>query len=108
MASQRLLEVTFLPAEQLLEAKCFLASDLAVESIFEPWTSPTCCKEFSGKAVEVEEVLADQQQLLHLKAEQLHQSPLAESATAVQHLTSLMHTIRRMDEYKANHFGLLV
>ncbi|XP_060132512.1 uncharacterized protein LOC132592383 [Zootoca vivipara] len=44
---------------------------------------------------------ADQEQLLHLMAEQLYQSPLAESATQVQHLSSLLHAILRMEEYKA-------
>ncbi|XP_034974737.2 uncharacterized protein LOC118086849 [Zootoca vivipara] len=150
----------FLPAEQLLEAMCFLASNLVLESRFNPLDISHLLqefiKQFSGKAVEVEVLLeafykitqgptvegrnmaifaisalthqhlkkvvgyllqfpfrdcervwkevltlADQEQLLHLMAEQLYQSPLAESSTQVQHLTSLLHAILRMEEYKA-------
>ncbi|CAI5788131.1 XP_034974734.1uncharacterized protein LOC118086845 [Podarcis lilfordi] len=149
----------FLPAEQLLEAVCFLVSNLVPESSFSPLDISHLLqefiKQFSGKAeVEVlmeafykftqgptvegrnmavfafsilshhclekvveyllqfpfggcqriwKEVLAsaDQEQLLHLMAEQLYQSPLKESATQVEHLTSLLHTIFRMEEYKA-------
>ncbi|XP_060124580.1 maestro heat-like repeat-containing protein family member 7 [Zootoca vivipara] len=150
----------YLPAEQLLEAMCFLASDLVVESSFNPLDISHLLqefiKQFSGTKVEVEVLLeafykitqgptvqgrnmaafalsimphqhlakvvayllqfpfrdcervwkevlasADQEQLLHLMAEQLYQSPLAESATQVQHLTSLLHAILRMEVYKA-------
>ncbi|XP_060124579.1 uncharacterized protein LOC132591210 [Zootoca vivipara] len=150
----------YLPAQQLLEAMCFLASDLVVESSFNPLDISHLLqefiKQFSGTKVEVEVLLeafykitqgptvqgrnmaafalsimphqhlakvvayllqfpfrdcervwkevlasADQEQLLHLMAEQLYQSPLAESATQVQHLTSLLHTILRMEVYKA-------
>ncbi|XP_077778692.1 uncharacterized protein LOC144326189 [Podarcis muralis] len=52
-----LFQVTFLPAEQLLKAKCFLASDLAAESTFEPLDISHLLQEFSGKAVEVEVLL---------------------------------------------------
>ncbi|XP_033012712.1 uncharacterized protein LOC117050889 [Lacerta agilis] len=139
---------------------CFLASDLVVESSFNPLDISHLLqefiKQFSGKAVEVEVLLeafyditlgptvegrnmavfafsilshqrlekvveyllqfpfreckrvwkevltsADQEQLLHLLAEQLYQSPLAESPTQVQHLSSLLQAILRMEEYKA-------
>ncbi|XP_060138693.1 uncharacterized protein LOC132593185 [Zootoca vivipara] len=182
----------YLPEEQLLEAMCFLASDLVVESSFNPLDISHLLqefiKQFSGTKVEVEVLLeafykitqgptvqgrnmaafalsimppqhlakvvayllqfpfrygalqagstglrerlarcracsespcchflsvdcervwkellasADQEQLLHLMAEQLYQSPLAESATQVQHLSSLLHAILRMEVYKA-------
>ncbi|CAI5783135.1 Hypothetical predicted protein [Podarcis lilfordi] len=146
----------FLPAEQLLEAMCFLARDLVVESSFNPlenarihqavWRHKSGGEGAAGgllqdhpgptvegrniavfafsilshhpleKVVEYllqfpfgdckrvwKEVLASaaQEQLLHLTAEQLYQSPLAESATQVQHLTSLLHAILRMEDYKA-------
>nr|XP_034993053.1 uncharacterized protein LOC118095861 [Zootoca vivipara] len=139
---------------------CFLASDLVVESSFNPLDISHLLqefiKQFSGTKVEVEVLLeafykitqgptvqgrnmaafalsimphqhlakvvayllqfpfrdcervwkevlasADQEQLLHLMAEQLYQSPLAESATQVQHLSSLLHAILRMEVYKA-------
>ncbi|CAI5799391.1 retrovirus group K member 113 Gag polyproteinpolyprotein-like-like [Podarcis lilfordi] len=55
--------VTILPAEQLLEAKCFLASDLAVESTFEPLDISHLLQEFSSKAVEVEVLLEASQKI---------------------------------------------
>ncbi|XP_053256935.1 uncharacterized protein LOC128419811 [Podarcis raffonei] len=45
--------------------------------------------------------LAEPEKLIHLMAKQIYQSPLAESATQVQHLTSLLHAILRMEDYKA-------
>ncbi|XP_053266426.1 uncharacterized protein LOC128424374 isoform X1 [Podarcis raffonei] len=176
---------------------CFLASNLVLESSFNPLDISHLLqefiKQFSGKAVEVEVLLeafykftqgptvegrnmavftfsilshhhlvkvveyllqfpfggcqriwkevlasANPEQLIHLMAEQLYQSPLAESANQVvrtnhllsgfllprvisrgfrilhksresdlhlslfqEHLTSLLHTIFRMEEYKA-------
>ncbi|XP_053257923.1 maestro heat-like repeat-containing protein family member 7 [Podarcis raffonei] len=150
----------FLPAEQLLEAMCFLARDLVVESSFNPLDISHLLqefiKQFGGTKVEVKVLLeafykisqgptvqgrsmavfalsimshhhmekvveyllqfpfgdcervwkevlasADPEQLIHLTAEQLYQSPLAESATQVQHLTSLLHAILRMEDFKA-------
>ncbi|CAI5783161.1 XP_034995939.1uncharacterized protein LOC118097306 [Podarcis lilfordi] len=150
----------FLPAEQLLEAVCFLARDLVVESSFNPLDISHLLqefiKQFGGTKVEVKVLLeafykisqgptvqgrsmavfalsilshhhldkvveyllqfpfghcervwkevlasADPEQLIHLTAEQLYESPLAESAIEVQHLTSLLHAILRMEDYKA-------
>ncbi|XP_077787104.1 uncharacterized protein LOC114589881 isoform X2 [Podarcis muralis] len=150
----------FLPAEQLLEAMCFLARDLVLESSFDPLDISHLLqdfiKQFGGTKVKVEVLLeafykiaqgptvqgrnmavfafsilahhhldqvvqylqqfpfgdcervwkevlpsADPEQLLNLMAEQIYQSPLAESATQVQHLTSLWHAILRMEDYKA-------
>lgn len=45
--------------------------------------------------------MADDQKLLHLMARQMYQSPLVGSATVVQHLTNLLHTILKMEEYEA-------
>ncbi|CAI5786903.1 Hypothetical predicted protein [Podarcis lilfordi] len=51
----------FLPAEQLLEAMCFLASNMVLESSFDPLDISHLLqefiKQFSGKAVEVEVLL---------------------------------------------------
>ncbi|XP_053256947.1 uncharacterized protein LOC128419819 isoform X2 [Podarcis raffonei] len=150
----------FLPAEQLLEAMCFLARDLVVESSFNPLDISHLLqefiKQFGGTKVEVKVLLeafykiaqgptvqgrdmavvalstlshqhlvkvveylfqflfrdcervwkevlasAEPEKLIHLMAKQIYQSPLAESATQVQHLTSLLHAILRMEDYKA-------
>ncbi|CAI5783031.1 XP_034990945.1uncharacterized protein LOC118094538 [Podarcis lilfordi] len=150
----------FLPAEQLLEAMCFLARDLVVESSFNPLDISHLLqdfiKQFGGTKVEVKVLLeafckisqgptaegrsmavfslsilshhhlakvvqyllqflfgdfervwkevlasADPEKLIHLMAKQIYQSPLVESATKVQHLTSLLHAILRMEDYKA-------
>ncbi|XP_053257012.1 uncharacterized protein LOC128419851 [Podarcis raffonei] len=150
----------FLPAEQLLEAMCFLARDLVVESSFNPLDISHLLqefiKQFGGTKVEVKVLLealykiaqgpmvqgrdvavfllsilshhhlakvvqyllqfpfgdcervwkevlasAEPEKLIHLMAKQIYQSPLAESATKVQHLTSLLHAILRMEDYKA-------
>ncbi|XP_077787155.1 uncharacterized protein LOC144328336 [Podarcis muralis] len=150
----------FLPAAQLLEAMCFLARDLVLESSFDPLDISHLLqdfiKQFGGTKVKVEVLLeafykiaqgptvqgrnmavfafsilahhhldkvvqyllqfpfgdcervwkevlpsADPEKLIHLMAEQLYQSPLAESATQVQHLSSLLHAILRMEDYKA-------
>ncbi|XP_053265116.1 uncharacterized protein LOC128423704 [Podarcis raffonei] len=145
---------TFLPAEQLLEAMCFLASNLVLESSFDPLDISHLLqefiKQFSGKAVEVEVLLeafykitqgptvegrnmavftfsilshhhlvkvveyllqfpfgdcervwkevsasANQEQLLHLMAEQLYQSPLAESATQVGNIEGFLYSAEK-------------
>ncbi|XP_077787235.1 uncharacterized protein LOC114590213 [Podarcis muralis] len=150
----------FLPAAQLLEAMCFLARDLVLESSFDPLDISHLLqdfiKQFGGTKVKVEVLLeafykiaqgptvqgrnmavftfsilahhhldkvvqyllqfpfgdcervwkevlpsADPEKLIHLMAKQLYQSPLAESATQVQHLSSLLHAILRMEDYKA-------